>query len=52
MTTNDFIDLGNPNVHVETVMIEDYIGGYDIYELLLSDHRAVMFSIPFSDLSK
>jgi len=52
MTTNDFIDLKNPNVNVETVMIEDYIGGYDIYELLLSDHRAVMFSIPFDDLSQ
>ena len=52
MTTNDFIDLESPNVHVETLMIEDYIGGYNIYELLLSDHRAVMFSIPFADLPK
>jgi len=52
MTTNDFIDLKNPNVHVETVMIEDYIGGYNIYESLLSDHRAVMFSIPFNNLSQ
>ena len=52
MTTNDFIDLESPNVHVETLMIEDYIGGYNIYELLLSDHRAVMFSIPFVDLPK
>ena len=47
-----YIDLKNPNVNVETVMIEDYIGGHDIYELLLSDHRAVMFSIPFDDLSQ
>ena len=52
MTTSTFIDLNNQNVEVETVLIEDYIGGYDIYELLLSDHRAVMFSIPFSDLPK
>ena len=52
MTTSTFIDLNNQNVEVETVLIEDYIGGYDIYELLVSDHRAVMFSIPFSDLPK
>ena len=52
MTTSDFIDLNNQNVKVETVMIEDYIGGYEIYESLLSDHRAIMFSIPFNDLSQ
>ena len=51
MTTTDFIQ-NTSDVHVETVMIEDYIGGYEVYELLMSDHRPVMFSIPFSKLPK
>jgi len=51
MSTSNFIK-DNSDVHVETVMIENYIGGYEVYELLMSDHRPVMFSIPFSKLPK
>ena len=50
MTTSDFIDYNNNWLDVQTVFIEDYIGGYNIYEKLLSDHRPVMFSIPFTSI--
>ena len=52
MTTSEFIDLNSKSIKVETILIENYIGGYEIYESMISDHRPVMFSIPFSDLSK
>ena len=39
-------------IKVETILIENYIGGYEVYEAMISDHRPVMFSIPFTDLSK
>ena len=48
LTTSKFIDYENKELEVETVMIENFIGGYEIYERLLSDHRPVMFSIPFN----
>tara|TARA_Y100000996_G_scaffold415574_1_gene411341 strand:- start:1137 stop:3065 length:1929 start_codon:yes stop_codon:yes gene_type:complete len=51
MTTTSFIE-DNLDVEVKTVMIEDYIGGFEVYEILMSDHRPVMFSIPFSKLPK
>ena len=50
MTTANFIE-NDLDVDVKTVMIEDYIGGYEVYEILMSDHRPVMFSIPFSKLA-
>ena len=50
MTTSDFIDYNNDKLYVQTVFIENYIGGYNIYEKLLSDHRPVMFSIPFTSI--
>ena len=40
----------NSDVHVETVMIEDYLGGYETYEQLISDHRPVLMSIPFDKI--
>ena len=50
MTTNKFISREESEILIETVLIEDYIGGFDIYEKLMSDHRPVMFSIPFNKL--
>ena len=50
MTTSDFIDYNNDKLYVQTVFIENYIGGYNIYEKLLSDHRPVMISIPFTSI--
>ena len=52
MTTSEFIDLNSKTIKVETILIENYIGGYEVYEAMISDHRPVMFSIPFTDLSK
>ena len=48
LTTSEFIDYSDGRLEVQTVMIEDFIGGYKVYEELLSDHRPVMFSIPFN----
>ena len=50
MTTNQFISADEDDIIIETVLIENYIGGFDIYEKLMSDHRPVMFSIPFNKL--
>ena len=50
LTTSSFVDYEDINLNVETVMIEDFIGGYDVYEEILSDHRPVIFSIPFSSI--
>ena len=50
LTTSSFVDYDDDGLTVETVMIEDFIGGYDIYEQILSDHRPVIFSIPFSSI--
>ena len=52
MTTSDFINSNAEAIKVQTVLIENYIGGYDMYESIISDHRPVMFSVPFSDLPK
>ena len=51
MTTNQFISADEDDIIIETVLIENYIGGFDIYEKLMSDHRPVMFSIPFNKLT-
>ena len=51
MVTTSLINLDSESVKVETVMVEDYIGGYEVYEAIMSDHRPVMFSIPFDDLT-
>ena len=48
LTTSEFVDYTDHRLEVQTVMIEDFIGGYKVYEELLSDHRPVMFSIPFN----
>ena len=50
MTTSEFVDYKNNNLIVKTVMIEDYIGGYEVYDNIISDHRPVMFSIPFDSI--
>ena len=48
LTLSDFIK--SEDVRVSTVMIEDYLGGYEIYEKLISDHRPVLMSIPFDKI--
>tara|TARA_Y100001970_G_C13714170_1_gene593430 strand:- start:217 stop:573 length:357 start_codon:yes stop_codon:yes gene_type:complete len=34
---------------VETVLIDKYMGGYDIYQAFISDHRPVMFTFNVKD---
>jgi endonuclease/exonuclease/phosphatase family metal-dependent hydrolase len=36
----------NSNYRVMTIPIDDYMGGYDIYEEFISDHKPVMVGIP------
>lgn len=50
MTTNQFISVDENEIVIETVLIENYVGGFDVYEELMSDHRPVMFSIPFTKI--
>ena len=48
LTMSDFIP---PNaVDVETVFVEDFIGGYEVYDRLISDHRPILMSISFKDI--
>lgn len=32
--------------HVQTIRLDDYLGGFDNYERMISDHRPVMWSFP------
>ena len=48
LTLSNFID--SKDVLVETVMVEDHLGGYEIYEQLISDHRPVLMTIPFDKI--
>ena len=36
----------NSNYRIMTIPIDDYMGGYDVYEEFISDHKPVMVGIP------
>jgi endonuclease/exonuclease/phosphatase family metal-dependent hydrolase len=36
----------NSNYRIMTIPIDDYMGGYDVYEKFISDHKPVMVGIP------
>ena len=40
LTTNELLD--NSKYYIQTLPIPDYLGGYDVYEELVSDHLPVM----------
>lgn len=44
-----FYDEHESGGDVRTLRIEDIVGGWEIYEEILSDHRPVFWSIPISD---
>ncbi|MAV65248.1 MAG: hypothetical protein CMG00_08675 [Candidatus Marinimicrobia bacterium] len=48
LTVSDFI--APEAISIETVFIEDFIGGFEMYETLISDHRPILLSIPFNDI--
>ena len=37
-------DLINTSYKVNTIMIDEYMGGFEIYESYISDHLPVLFS--------
>lgn len=44
-----FFDEHKSGGKIQTLRVEDVVGGWDIYESTLSDHRPVMWSIPVND---
>ena len=45
LISNNFLPKGS-NYNVQTIRLGDYMGGYEIYESYISDHRPVILSFP------
>ena len=45
LVTEDLLQ-SNSNYRIMTIPIDDYMGGYDVYEKFISDHKPVMVGIP------
>ena len=46
MIGSGFIDLFEEKGTVRSVNIDDWIGGWSIYENLISDNRPILLSLP------
>ena len=47
LITEDFLN-SNTNYRVMTIPIDDYMGGFDVYEKYISDHKPVMIGVPIN----
>ncbi len=47
LITEEFLN-SNTNYRVMTIPIDDYMGGFDVYEKYISDHMPVMIGVPIN----
>lgn len=51
LVTNELFENYNPVSDVQTIRIEDYVGGWGIYDSNISDHRPVAIKITPTEIS-